>query len=826
MTPSQIIRFAVFSVLGGCLAGAKRADADALNLDASARPPPAQMEGFHMGTAISPSGHTLTVNSDSLLLDGRPWLPIAGEFHFSRCPEPEWRDELLKMKAGGVSIVTTYVFWIHHEEVEGTWDWTGQRDLRKFLETCQEVGLDVLLRIGPWCHGEVRNGGFPNWLQKMGDERVFELRRDNPGYLACVAKLYGQIDQQIKGLLWKDGGPVIGVQLENEYSGPVQHLMTLKRIARDAGIDVPLYTCTGWGAAVSPPFGEILHFSGSYADGFWDRSISQDWHGYGIAFRFSSSQSVRAEAMGDLGGAATATNPVPARTGVYPKLLCELGGGMMPSYHRRVLTYPADAESLAMVELGSGQNLLGFYMYHGGENPDGKLTTLNETQATGYWNDLPVKNYDFRAPIGEYGQEREHYHWLRLLGLFLHDFGSGLAVMSPRMPDPRGSLNWAVRSDGESGYIFVSNYRRLSPQPNRDHVQFKVRFAKGDVQVPSEPVTIPDNSRFFWPANLDLGGIMLRYATAQPICHVDDGNVRYTVFKQTAGIPAEFAFDGATATVDSPSGRTANENSQIHVREVRPGLGAAIRLHGNDGRIHVIILLDEATSLDLWKGRWQGRDRIFLTHANLLLDGPALSLRTEGNEECSVALLPAPASLDDGHGNVSSKEDGLFRRFSPRMAPVEPLQALVEQLQSAGPARTIPIAPSIPDRPGMAMQPVDADFAQAAAWRVRLPAGIDAGRDLRLRVRYLGDVARAYVGDKLLADDFYNAVSFEVGLRRYGSSVYRDGLVLKILPLREDAPIYLTDRSNLRFGNGHTALALGGVDVIETREVRLCAAKL
>ena len=95
-----------------------------------------------MGTATAPGGHTLTLDSRSLLRDGQPWLLISGEFHYARCPESEWRDELLKMKAGGVSVVASYIFWIHHEEVEGTWDWTGQRNLRKFLETCQEVGSE------------------------------------------------------------------------------------------------------------------------------------------------------------------------------------------------------------------------------------------------------------------------------------------------------------------------------------------------------------------------------------------------------------------------------------------------------------------------------------------------------------------------------------------------------------------------------------------------------------------------------------------------------------------------------------------------------------
>ncbi|MGA2231314.1 MAG: beta-galactosidase [Tepidisphaeraceae bacterium] len=795
-----------------------------LTLDASTPPAPAGTAGFHMGTATAPGGRTLTLDSRSLLLDGRPWVFISGEFHYARCPETEWRDELLKIKAGGVSVVASYIFWIHHEESEGVWDWTGRRDLHKFLQTCQEVGLHVLLRIGPWCHGEVRNGGFPDWLQKMGDSKAIELRRDNPGYLAYVTRLYAQIAQETRGLLWKDGGPLIAIQVENEYSGPTEHLMTLKRIAREAGIDVPLYTCTGWGAGGAAPFGELVPFSGSYVDGFWDRSLAGG--GYGGVLRFSGPRGRgNAAAMGMVGTEAAATNPTPASTvvsGVYPSCTCELGGGMMPSYHRRVYLWPEDAESLALVRLGSGVNLLGFYMYHGGQNPDGKLSNLNETQASGYWNDLPVKNYDFQAPIGEYGQEREHYHWLRLLGLFLRDFGSAVAGMTSRIPAARGSLNWAVRSDGESGYLFVSHYQHLSPQPNRDNVQFCVKLAGGEITAPSAPVTIPYNSRFFWPLNLDLGGVKVIVASAQPICQVNDGNTRYTVFKQTGGIPAEFVFDGTTATVDFPARNATNGQPQIQVRNVPTGLGAAIRLHGKDGTNHVIILLDETTALDLWKGQWQGEERLFLTHASLLIDGSTLRLRSDSPADFSVAILPAPASLTDGKGNLPATEDGVFRRFSPRMAPEAPLQVAVEQVQPAGPARAIPIAPSVPTRRvGMAMQPEDADFAQAAVWRVKLPAGVDASRDLRLRVRYTGDVIRAYHNDQLLDDDFYNARPFEIGLRRYGPAVYQDGLVLKILPLREDAPVYITDRSKLKFDSAHTALSVDGVDVVETHEARL-----
>ena len=103
-----------------------------------------------------------------------------GEFHFARYPEKYWQEELAKMKEDGVSVVAAYVFWIHHEEIEGQFDWSGQRDLRHFVELCRQEGLYVYLRIGPWDHGEARNGGFPDWLVAKG----IGLRGNDPEYLA------------------------------------------------------------------------------------------------------------------------------------------------------------------------------------------------------------------------------------------------------------------------------------------------------------------------------------------------------------------------------------------------------------------------------------------------------------------------------------------------------------------------------------------------------------------------------------------------------------------------------------------------------------------
>lgn len=351
-------------------------------------PEPPNAEGFRMGTAENPEGESIGINSRYLTFSGKPWMPVMGEFHYSRCPADQWREELLRMKVGGIDIAASYVFWNHHEEVEGEWNWSGRRNLRKFVELCDEVGIHAAIRIGPWCHGEVRNGGIPDWALKKG----WKLRSNDAGYLDQVRLLYGQIAEQLRGQLWKDGGPVVAIQLENEYRGPAEHLLMLKKIARESGLDVPLYTRTGWPNLGSPmPFGEIAPLYGAYAEGFWDRRLRSMPGKYWAAFQFMHVRTDAAIATEQLGERAIRDDKGASR---YPFLTCELGGGMMSSYHRRILMHPTDIEAVALTKVGSGGNLPGYYMYHGGANPEGRLTTLMEAQDTPMtnYNDMPVKN--------------------------------------------------------------------------------------------------------------------------------------------------------------------------------------------------------------------------------------------------------------------------------------------------------------------------------------------------------------------------------------------------------------------------------------------------
>ena len=237
------------------------------------------------GTA--PDGGSIEVNSFYMLRNGKPMLPVTGEFHYSRYPAEQWEQAILKMKAGGLTIIPTYVFWNIHEEKEGVFDWNGNRDLRRFVELCKKHDMDVIVRIGPFCHGEIRNGGLPDWLFA----RPVEVRSNDVNYLKYVERLYNEIAVQLKKLYYKDGGPIIGVQIENEhqhsaapwaiqYPGEQRdmtaatydssitmigvseqhqnitmselgdlHMRTLKQMAEKAGIITPLYTATGWGMA-------------------------------------------------------------------------------------------------------------------------------------------------------------------------------------------------------------------------------------------------------------------------------------------------------------------------------------------------------------------------------------------------------------------------------------------------------------------------------------------------------------------------------------------------------------------------------------------------
>src|ERR1035438_10449045 len=231
----------------------------------------------------------------------------------------------------------------------------------------------------------------------------------------------------------------VGIQLENEYSmrGPgagEEHILALKRLAIESGLDVPLYLVTGWDNAAVPRRA-VLPVYGGYPDAPWDGSLTKLPPPEVYSFRFQSRVAANMGAVSSADAMAAPSSAPPSTPDLLPYFTAEMGGGNEVTYHRRPVIQDDDVAAMLPVMLGSGVNLYGTYMFQGGENPEGKLSPLQESQATGYPNDVPIKSYDFQAPLGEYGQERASFRKLKVLQYFLNDFGADLAPMMVHAPD-------------------------------------------------------------------------------------------------------------------------------------------------------------------------------------------------------------------------------------------------------------------------------------------------------------------------------------------------------------------------------------------------------
>ncbi len=492
-------------------------------------------------------GNRIDVTNLYFTRNDKPWIGVMGEFHFARCRRENWNDVLCKMKAGGVTVVATYLFWIYHEEIEGEFDFSGDLDVRSFIQECQKAGLEVIIRIGPWAHGECRNGGFPDWLM----EKPFALRDNNPGYMEKAKIFYEKIYEQVKGLFYKDGGNIIGIQFENELVDNAEHLRALKNMALDMGYEAPLYTVTGWNSQYGAkiPVDEVVPVFAAYPEAPWSDTTEK----LPLSPHYVFNQMRNDSAVGvDLIKASDEDGwRLPYER--YPFATCELGGGMQVTHHRRPLIKGMDIYAMSLCKLGSGNNLIGYYMYVGGTNKIGKLSTFQESRASGYPNDYSILSYDFQTMISEYGELREQYRLTNLLHLLARDFGEILAPMTTVdsleavSVNDMDSLRYSMRTDGEGGFVFVNHYQRLA-KLNDVH---DVVIDTGSVQFPA--FDVKGDVGFVFPFNIELGAETLEYATAQPVCKC--GNTYF--FVEIPGIPAEYKFAAthlkATAGLDSMS---------------------------------------------------------------------------------------------------------------------------------------------------------------------------------------------------------------------------------------------------------------------------------
>jgi len=184
--------------------------------------------------------HPFAAGNNQFTIDGQPIEIIAGEIHPSRIPYQFWEDRIRKARAMGLNAVGISIFWNQIEPAEGQFNFDDNNDVRRFVKLCRDNGLWVVLRPGPYVCAETEFGGYPAWLLK---HHQIKLRSGDPQFMSYCRDYLNALHDQIGDLQVTHGGPILLIQMENEYGKIDKYLADLKQAFIDAGFDAQLFTC-------------------------------------------------------------------------------------------------------------------------------------------------------------------------------------------------------------------------------------------------------------------------------------------------------------------------------------------------------------------------------------------------------------------------------------------------------------------------------------------------------------------------------------------------------------------------------------------------------
>lgn len=483
-------------------------------------------DNFEFGNIDSEYG----VNSLYWTKGGKSFLPVSGEFHFSRYNNNEWKRELLKMKAGGLDFLSTYIFWNHHEYNKGEYDFEGDRDIRKFLSLCKEADMPCILRIGPWAHGECVYGGFPEYVQKLPGKRTNDKK-----YLGYVRSFWTKLFEETREFY--DGKTVVAIQLENEYNGNISHIRTLRKLAEEIGFKAPFFTMTAW--PTNTPDRTLMPMFGGYPEAPWAQHKRKLKPGR----RFAISKARTEQQIGEdiIGKSVNEKKDF----GDFPYGGCEVGTGNEVTQHRRPVIDDKDGYGIAFAKFASGMNWMGYYMYHGGRNPVGRL--YQESRRTLYPNNYPIIDYDFQAPLSKDGDKRRSFDRLRLLHYFIKHWDENIAEKQAYFSYAEKPYPYiSVRSDEKlCGYVFISDYERGEDRLEDETLDIGIADEKGN-KIRIEGVRAEKGSMNFFPFGFSIGKTKADYILAQPITKVN--NVWY--FCRCDGVDPVISINGEKTLVD------------------------------------------------------------------------------------------------------------------------------------------------------------------------------------------------------------------------------------------------------------------------------------
>ncbi len=321
------------------------------------------------------SPHSFVAGHGKFLLDGKPFQVISGEMHYARIPRAYWRDRLRMAKAMGLNAVTTYVFWNWHEPEPGVYDFSGNRDVAEFVREAQQEGLYVILRPGPYSCAEWDFGGFPAWLLK---DPTMAVRSRDPKFLAAAHAWLLRLGKELAPLQIGNGGPIIAVQVENEYGSygdDHTYMEDIHHMLIDAGFTkAQLYTADG---AKQVPRGSLPELPAVINFGSGEAQKS-----------FATLKQLRPDG---------------------PMMAGEYWDGWFDHWGAPHAAGDGDQQAKDLDWMLRQGHSASMYMFHGGTS----FGWMNGANSNGENYEPDVTSYDYNAPLDESGRPTPKYYRFR-----------------------------------------------------------------------------------------------------------------------------------------------------------------------------------------------------------------------------------------------------------------------------------------------------------------------------------------------------------------------------------------------------------------------------
>ncbi len=469
--------------------------------------------------------HTFVAEGGKFLLDGKPMQILSGEMHYPRIPRAYWRDRMRMAKAMGLNTITTYVFWNEHEQTPGVYDFSGQRDVAEFVREAQQEGLYVILRPGPYVCAEWEFGGYPAWLLK---DRSMLIRSSDPKFMARVERWLKRLGEELAPLQIGNGGPIILVQVENEYGSfgnDHGYMEQIHHVMVDAGFTKSqLYTADGPEQVANGSLKELpvgINFGGGD-----DPEAARK--------AFAQLQTQRPEG---------------------PFINSEYWAGWFDHWggkHAHTNLHNELANVDWMLKQGYS---LSFYMFHGGTS----FGWMNGANSSGKDYQPDATSYDYDAPLDESGRVTKKYEAFREL------IAKDLHVTPPPVPAVAEAIHIPAFTPAASASLWKSLPPSTSspePLPMEDLNQ-----AYGYILYRAQ-VTGPVNGEL-------VPGEVHDYA----LIYVD-GVLKGTVDRHLGQTSSPLQLKSGTSTLDILVENTGRINFTAALRGERKGILGQVRLAG------------------------------------------------------------------------------------------------------------------------------------------------------------------------------------------------------------------------------------------------------